>query len=97
MYVIVGFHKILPEHVDEYIENVRRHAANSEREPGCPRYEVLQGRDDPTVMCLFEVFQDEEAFIAHRDSAHHDSWMELSRDWREVSPMHRYVMDFVTH
>ena len=80
MYVIVGFHKILPERLHEYLENVKLHAQNSGSEPGCIRYEVLQDEDDPNTICLHEVFEDEAAFHAHQATEHYKSWMELSRE-----------------
>ncbi len=80
MYVIVGFHKILPERLHEYLENVKLHARNSGSEPGCIRYEALQDEDDPNTICLHEVFEDEAAFHAHQATEHYKSWMELSRE-----------------
>ena len=95
MYVIVGRHKILPEHLAEYIENVKLHARNSNAEPGCVRYEVLQDEDDPTLFNLFEVFDDEAAFHAHQAAERYSWWMEISRPWRDGGPLYRHVMHFV--
>ncbi|MPZ48589.1 MAG: hypothetical protein GEU75_04620 [Dehalococcoidia bacterium] len=96
VYVVLGLHKILPNHLDEYLANVALHAANSQSEPGCVRYEALQDADDATIFCLFEVFQDEAAFLAHREAQHYKWWMELSRDWRDGPVVDQHVMDFVT-
>jgi quinol monooxygenase YgiN len=93
---VVGLHRILPEHIDAYLENARLHARNSAAEPGCRRYEVLQDTNDPTVICLFEVFQNEAAFQTHIASEHYKWWMTLSRGWRAGPPIDRHVMDFVT-
>jgi len=95
MYVIVGMHKILPEFLEVYLENMERHAQNSRSEPGCLRYEVLQDQDDPTLMCLNEVFEDETAFHAHQAADHYKWWMDTSREWRDGGPRLRHVMDFV--
>lgn len=95
MYVVVGFHKIKPECVDDYIANIRGHAERSNAEPGCARYEVLRDADDPALFMLYEVFQDEVAFRTHQDSEHHERWMTMSADWREVSPVARYEMAHV--
>ena len=64
MFTSVGFHKILPQHVDDYIENMKICAEKSNQEPGCIRYEVLQDADDPSIFSLYEVFEDEAAFNA---------------------------------
>ena len=96
MYVVLGLHKILPQHLDEYIANVATHTRNSASEQGCVRYETLRDQDDPTIFCLIEVFADEAAFLAHRDAAHYKWWMDLSRDWRDGPVVDRHVMDFIT-
>ena len=95
MYVIVGTHKILPEFLDGYIQNIKRHAASSQEEPGCSRYEVLRDLDDPTTFLLYEVFEDEAAYKAHAASDHHETWMEMSKDWRVHEARTRRKMGFI--
>ena len=96
MYVVVGLHQVKPERLEEYLANVRLHARNSAGEPGCRHYDVLQDKDDPTLVLLVEAFEDEAAFLAHRAADHYKWWMDLSKDWRVVSPVSRYVMDYVS-
>ncbi len=96
MYVVVGLHNVLPEHLAEYLESVREHARRSAAEPGCVRYEVLQDVDEPGTVCLFEVFRDEAAFQAHQAADHYEHWMTLSRDWRDRGARRRHVMRYVT-
>lgn len=96
MYTVVGFHKILPEHLDDYIENMRICAEKSNQESGCIRYEVMQDVDDPTVMCLLQVFADQEAYEAHQVAEHHRVWMELSGGWRDLSGRRRHEMRYIT-
>jgi autoinducer 2-degrading protein len=96
MYTIIGFHKILPQHLDDYIQNMRICAEKSNQEPGCIRYEVMQDVDDPTVMCLFQVFEDEDAYQAHQVAEHHVVWMQLSGGWRDVSARVRHEMRYIT-
>ena len=96
MYVVVGLHTIRPEHIDEYVEQVSVHAANSRTEPGCVRYEVLRDLDAPNVFALIEVFEDEAAFESHRAAAHYERWMTMSAGWRVDEARVRHVMDFVS-
>ena len=96
MYVIMGLHKILPERLEEYLANIAVHARNSSAEPGCVRYEVLQDDDDPTTVCLFEVFEDEAALAAHRKTEQYKWWMDLSREWRDQNALRRHAMRYVT-
>ena len=96
MYTVVGFTKILPAHVDEYIENMRICAEKTNQEPGCIRYEVMQDVDDPAMMCLFQVFTDKAAYQAHQESEHHRVWIELSGAWRDQNARSRHEMRYIT-
>jgi autoinducer 2-degrading protein len=95
MYVIFSINKIRPEHLAEFVEQVREHAINSNAEPGCVRYEVLQDVDDPQTVCLHEVFLDEAAFDAHQAADYYRDWMERSKDWRHTEQRIRHVLDYV--
>jgi autoinducer 2-degrading protein len=96
MYTSVSFHKILPEHLDDYIANMRICAEKSNQEPGCIRYEVMQDASDPTMMFLFQVFQDDDAFKAHQVAEHHRVWIELSGGLRDQSVRIRHEMGYIT-
>ncbi len=39
-------------------------------EPGCREYVALAQKDDPRTFVLYEVYDDEAAFQAHRESDH---------------------------
>lgn len=95
MYVIFSINRVRAEHLDEFLAGVREHARNSNREPGCERYEVLQGRDDPQIVCLYEVFEDEAAFARHQAADYYQDWMARSRDWRHGEERIRHVLDYV--
>ena len=92
MYVVFGTIKVKPGHLDDFIENVRAHAAASVREPGCLRYEVLQDTTDPTTVCLFEVFRSEADLDLHHQQDHYHRWMSMSRDWRDTTQYSRRVL-----
>ena len=95
MYVIFSTNKIRAEHLDEFVEQVRVHARNSNEEPGCLRFEVLQDASDPQTICLHEVFEDEAAFNAHQTHAYYREWMDRSREWRHAEQHVRHVLDYV--
>jgi quinol monooxygenase YgiN len=96
MYTVILFNKILPEHVEDYIVNMRICAEKTNREPGCIRYEAMQDVDDPTVMCLFQIFRDEAAYQAHQDAEHHRIWIDLSGGWRDPSARNRHEVRYIT-
>lgn len=93
MYAILGIIKVKPEHLKDFVANVRRHASNSVREPGCVRFDVLQDRQDPHTICLYEVFRSEADLKTHREQDYYKRWMEMSRDWRDTSSYSRRVLD----
>ncbi|MEX2598743.1 MAG: putative quinol monooxygenase [Dehalococcoidia bacterium] len=95
MYAILGTIKVKPEHLDEFVENVREHARHSVQEPGCLRYDVLQDRDDPLTVVLYEVFRGEADLDAHRQHGYYQRWMEMSKDWRDTSSYSRRVLDHI--
>jgi autoinducer 2-degrading protein len=95
MYVIFNRIKVKKEHLDEFLAGIREHARNSNSEPGCVRYDVLQDMDDPTFVFLYEAFTDEAAFRQHQTHDYYKRWMESSKDWRYVEGHIRHVLDYI--
>lgn len=95
MYAVLGIIKVKPKHLTEFVEHVRTHAEKSSREPGCLRFEVLQDRQDPHTICLFEVFRSEADLDTHRKQDYYKRWMEMSRDWRDSASYSRRVLDHI--
>ncbi len=95
MYIVLSTNKIKIEHLDEFLSQVLVHATNSNAEPGCVRYDVMQDTADPQTICLHEVFTDEAAFLAHQANDFYKDWMERSKDWRHVESRVRHVLDYV--
>jgi (4S)-4-hydroxy-5-phosphonooxypentane-2,3-dione isomerase len=95
VYAILGIVKVKPEHLQEFVDNVRQHARNSLREEGCLKFDVLQDRADPHTICLYEVFRDEAALDVHKAQDYYQRWMSMSRDWRDRSQYSRRVLDHI--
>jgi quinol monooxygenase YgiN len=51
----------------EYIRLLQEH---SRKEPGCVQYVGHQSSDDPRRFLFYEVYKDQAALQAHRDSPH---------------------------
>jgi len=49
---------------------LRENAAASEAEPGCREFKVYREKDQPGTFVLYEIYDDEAAFQAHRESDH---------------------------
>ena len=87
MFVVLVKVQVRPELLDEFKTAILRNASHSvERDPGCVRFDVLQQEDDSTRWYFYEVYEREQAWIDHRNSAHFLAFNEvgdraiLSRD-----------------
>lgn len=72
---------VVPEHLDDFLDATRRNAAASRQEPGVLRFDVVQDRDDPTHVVLVEVYADEDAPGAHKQTEHYATWREAVAGW----------------
>lgn len=60
--------------VDAFHEATLVNAAQSVREPGIARFDVIQQQDDPTRFILVEVYRSVDAVAAHKATAHYAAW-----------------------
>jgi len=81
MHVTLVHVHVKPEHLDAFVEAIRQNQAGSVREPGNVRFDVLQSRDDPTRFVIYEIFRDEAAARAHKETAHYHAWREKAEGW----------------
>ena len=72
---------VRPEDVDAFLAETERNAAASVQEPGIRRFDVLRSADDPTHVVLSEVYVDEAATVAHKQTEHYARWRDT------VAPM----------
>ena len=71
MFIVLVQVQVRPELLDEFKAAILNNAARSvERDPGCFRFDVLQREDDPTKWAFYEVYENEQAWVQHRSSAH---------------------------
>ncbi len=80
--LIVHVHvRVKPEFIEAFREATLENARNSVREPGIARFDVLQREDDPTRFLLVEVYRNDQAPAAHKETAHYQTWRDA------VAPM----------
>jgi autoinducer 2-degrading protein len=78
MFVMLVRLQVKPELVDEFKAAILENAELSvERDPGCLRFDVLQQQDDPTRWLLYEVYDQEQAWVDHRKAPHFLAFMEV--------------------
>lgn len=64
-----------PDHVDEVLEVLADMVAPTRGEPGNQTYDLYRGdAADGALFHLFEVYDDDEALQAHRDSEHYRAY-----------------------
>ena len=73
--LVVHVHaRIRPERVEEFLAATQVNARASLGEPGVLRFDVIQDQVDPTHVVLIEVYREEEARAAHRQTPHYATW-----------------------
>ncbi len=73
--LIVHVHvRVKPDFVEPFRQATIENAQNSLQEPGIARFDVAQQRDDATRFVLVEVYRDDGAAAAHKETAHYAKW-----------------------
>jgi len=72
---------VVPEQLDAFLAATEENAAASRNEPGIVRFDALSDRADPTHVVLVEIYRDEVAAAAHKDTGHYQRWRDT------VAPM----------
>jgi len=67
--------RIKPEMREKFLKAIEVDALGSERdEPGCLRFNVLQDEKDANLYYFYEVYKDQAALEAHRNTPHYTVW-----------------------
>jgi len=66
---------IVPAELEAYKAAIRENAAATVKEPGCRQFDVLVLESNPNHIFLYEVYDSEAAFKAHRASDHFNKYM----------------------
>lgn len=91
-YVITVTFQIRPGCAETFLSLIRENARRSLLdEPGCRRFDVLLHPDANQVF-LYEIYDDEHAFVAHCASPHFKMFDRDSRDLCETKAVQRYTL-----
>ena len=71
---------VLPDQVDAFLAVTEENAAASRDEPGVLRFDVLTDRADPGHVVLVEIYRDDAAAAAHKETVHYLRWREAVAD-----------------
>jgi len=82
---------IAPDQMAKYLEAIKENGAASVKEPGCREFNIAVLADNPNHVVLFEVYDNEAALNAHRNTDHYKKYqattanMVISRNIRVAS------------
>lgn len=65
---------VFPERVGDFIAAISLNAQASRLEIGVLRFDVVQDAHDPAHFVLVEVYRDDRAAAAHKDTQHYTVW-----------------------
>ena len=91
MYVNAVDLDILPAERDNFLAAIKENGAAAVTEPGCKRFDILNLSSDPNHFLLYEVYDNEAALKAHRETDHFKKFiaaagkMVAKRDARPMS------------
>ena len=68
------------DQIDAFRAASIENAANSIKEPGVARFDVIQQQDDPTRFILVEVYRTPEDPAKHKETAHYLKWRDTVAD-----------------
>jgi autoinducer 2-degrading protein len=75
MLALVVSLKVKPDKRTQFLEAAEDDSTCSVRdEPGCLRFDVVQDEADPNHFFFYEVYRDEAALEAHRQTPHYPRW-----------------------
>ena len=72
---------VVSDQLDAFLAATQENAVASRDEPGIARFDVLSDRADPNRVLLVEIYRDEAAAAAHKDTSHYQRWRDT------VAPM----------
>ena len=79
MFTLMVQLQVQPEDRDEFLAAITSNAAASVHdEPGCHRFDVTAVEGDPDRFLLYELYDDAEAFEAHKGAPHFAAWRQVA-------------------
>lgn len=84
MLAVTVLFRVKEDHVEAFREAVLKQAGNSlTHEPQCRQFDVCFDSEQPQDVFLFEVYDNAEAFAAHRQTPYFAEFAATVADWVE--------------
>ena len=68
---------------DDFIKATEVNHLSTVKEPGNIRFDVCRSADTEGLFFLYEVYDDEAAVEAHKETAHYRDWRERVEPWMD--------------
>jgi quinol monooxygenase YgiN len=81
---------IVPAEREKFLAAITENGMASVKEPGCRRFDILNLASDPNHFFLYEIYDNETALKAHRETAHFKKYAATAANMvakREARPM----------
>jgi quinol monooxygenase YgiN len=80
MLIVAGTIQVEPDHREEMLRAVQPMVEATRAEAGCRAYAFSPATDDPGLVHLYELWEDQEALEAHFASDHMAAWRKRSAE-----------------
>jgi (4S)-4-hydroxy-5-phosphonooxypentane-2,3-dione isomerase len=67
--------------IDDFKKATLANHAESVKEPGNLRFDLIQNAAEPDKFMLYEAYESEPAAAAHKNTAHYAIWRDTVADW----------------
>eukprot|EP00823_Brevimastigomonas_motovehiculus_P004311 TRINITY_DN2820_c0_g1_i1.p1 TRINITY_DN2820_c0_g1~~TRINITY_DN2820_c0_g1_i1.p1 ORF type:complete len:154 (+),score=36.50 TRINITY_DN2820_c0_g1_i1:52-513(+) len=74
---------VKPQHRNDFLHATLANASASVQENGNLRFDVLQQTSDENQFTLYEVWKDEKAMNAHKETEHYTKWKNAVASWMQ--------------
>lgn len=74
MLIVHVFVHVKNDQIDAFKQATLENAQNSVNEPGIARFDIIQETTDPSKFVLVEIYKDDLATVAHKETAHYLKW-----------------------
>jgi quinol monooxygenase YgiN len=87
---------VVPSEMPKFLEAIKENGANAVKEPGCRVFNINVLNNNPNHVFLYEVYDNEAALEAHRQTPHFKKYAATTKDMiadRQVRPMSVIAMN----
>jgi len=81
MLVVAAECRILPDHWQEFEEEMARITNLVRAEPGCTRYDTSTSTEEPGLFLILEEWENRDHLDAHLETIHMKKHKSLTADW----------------